>query len=375
MPHWVYRLSWVAGFVAWLAVGIPMLARLADGTNRSDPTLWVWFGSYLGFGLLFSSAAADLLGKLSPRTHQAILLLEVALVSTALLAYPGYSTTAILFILTTVHAINLWSLSQGLVLIGVQTLVMVLGLSLANRNWVEVGVTALAYLAFQFFALMSTEVAQREARAKEELGKVNAQLKATQALLGESSKVSERVRIARELHDLMGHQLTALSLNLEVASHTEGEKAKQHVVKAQQIARDLLEDVRGVVSSMRDSSVNLETALRALVESVPRPAIHLWLAPGLILENPEKAHTLVRCVQEIITNALRHAEANNLWISIQSSDQGIMVHARDDGRGTRKIQSGNGLVGMQERLEQFGGRLEVYSQPGEGFSVDAVLPV
>lgn len=373
--EWIYSLSWVAGLITWLAVGIPMVAGVLDGSHPlSNPAIGIWFICYLGFGALFTGSASGLLDRFGPRYHLISLWLEIALASIALLVYPYYGTAAILFILTAVHAINLWTLNQSLLLIGAQTLVMLGAFIRVNTNWLEVGVTVLAYMAFQFFALISTEIAQREARAKKELAQLNAELSAAQALLGESSKVSERVRIARELHDILGHQLTALSLNLEIASHTQGEKARVHLQKAQQIAKDLLADVRGVVSTMRDSHVNLDSALRALVEGVPKPAIHLVLEPGLAIEDPQKAHTLVRCVQEVITNTVRHSGAQNLWIRVEQSGEGIGIHARDDGRGSRDIQSGNGLQGMRERLEQFGGRLSVGSKPGEGFSVDAVLP-
>lgn len=298
--EWIYSLSWVAGVITWFAVGIPMGAGLLDGSiSLSSPAIAVWFACYVGFGLLFGIFASDLLERFSNRIHQAALWLEIVFASVALLVYPHYSTAAILFILTAVHAINLWTLGQSLLLIGGQTLLMLVAFIPTDANWVKTSMTVLAYMAFQFFALISTEIAQREARAKKELAKLNAELSAAQALLSESSKVSERVRIARELHDILGHQLTALSLNLEIASHTEGEKARGHLHKAQQIAKDLLLDVRGVVSTMRDSHVNLDMALRALVEGVPKPAIHLVLEPGLAIDDPQKAHTLVRCVQEV----------------------------------------------------------------------------
>lgn len=373
--EWIYSLSWVAGVITWFAVGIPMGAGLLDSSiSLSSPAIAVWFACYVGFGLLFGTFASDLQERFSNRIHQAALWLEIVFASVALLVYPHYSTAAILFILTAVHAINLWTLGQSLLLIGGQTLLMLVAFIPTDANWVKTSMTVLAYMAFQFFALISTEIAQREARAKKELAKLNAELSAAQALLSESSKVSERVRIAGELHDILGHQLTALSLNLEIASHTEGEKARVHLQKAQQIAKDLLSDVRGVVSTVRDSHVNLDSALRALVEGVPKPAIHLVLEPGLAIDDPQKAHTLVRCVQEVITNTVRHSGAQNLWIRVEQSEGGIAIHARDDGRGSKSIQSGNGLQGMRERLEQFGGRLSVYSEPGKGFGVDAVLP-
>jgi signal transduction histidine kinase len=80
-------------------------------------------------------------------------------------------------------------------------------------------------------------------------------------------------------------------------------------------------------------------------------------------------------VQEVVTNAVRHAQAANLWVTIEAGRTGVTVHARDDGRGVDRVRPGNGLTGMRERLEQAGGRLELSSRPGEGFELTAVLPL
>jgi signal transduction histidine kinase len=84
---------------------------------------------------------------------------------------------------------------------------------------------------------------------------------------------------------------------------------------------------------------------------------------------------VLRCVQEIITNAIRHAGANNLWIELSRTGNGIAIRARDDGRGTKELRPGHGLTGMRERLEQVGGRLEIETQTAKGFSVNAWLPL
>ncbi|MER3484112.1 MAG: sensor histidine kinase [Meiothermus sp.] len=371
--HWTINLGAVAGLVTWAAVGIPLVVGFFS--KPSGDRELVQLGAFLLFGLNFALVMFGGFRRLKPPYETLILPLQVVLATLAFLAHPSYDFLAVLFIINATHAANLWPPRWSLALVAAQALVIFAG-ELQNHNgmlWAVVLTTV--YTGFQLFAFITTEIAERELRAKQELAKLNAELKATQALLAESSRVGERVRIARELHDLIGHQLTALSLNLEVAAHTEGEKSKAHVGKAQAIAKDLLADVRGVVSAMREGNVNLEAALKALVGGVPKPAIHLSLALGLSLEEPEKAHTLVRCVQEIITNTVRHAGASNLWISIENTAQGVVIHAKDDGRGSRDIKAGNGLIGMRERLEGFGGHLDFRSKPGEGFVLDAMLPV
>jgi signal transduction histidine kinase len=79
-------------------------------------------------------------------------------------------------------------------------------------------------------------------------------------------------------------------------------------------------------------------------------------------------------VQEVITNALRHARAKNIWIALTQTDDGITMEARDDGRGAEQVGAGNGLSGMRARLEELGGRLRVASAPRREFVVSAWLP-
>ena len=84
---------------------------------------------------------------------------------------------------------------------------------------------------------------------------------------------------------------------------------------------------------------------------------------------------VLRCTQEIITNAVRHAGARNLWIHARRVDGGIAIDARDDGTGADAVVPGHGLRGMRERLAQHGGALEVQCRPGEGFHLRLVLPL
>src|SRR4030095_14137207 len=102
------------------------------------------------------------------------------------------------------------------------------------------------------------DVAMRETRARQELARVHAELRATQGLLAESVREAERVRISREVHDTLGHHLAALSVNLEVATHLAQGKAAEHVGQAHTLAKRLLADIRNVVGTLReDRAVDL----------------------------------------------------------------------------------------------------------------------
>ncbi len=142
------------------------------------------------------------------------------------------------------------------------------------------------------------------------------------------------------------------------------------------MARNLLGKVRDVVTTLREAGPSdLEGALKALSQSVPRPSIHVEISPGVRV-SPDQAHALMRCAQEAVTNAVRHSEASNLWLQVTKDTEGVRFVARNDGRARRTAASpGSGLLGMRERVEALDGRLAVRTGISFGFAVEAWLPV
>jgi signal transduction histidine kinase len=115
-----------------------------------------------------------------------------------------------------------------------------------------------------------------------------------------------------------------------------------------------------------------------MAAEIPRPRVHLVFPDGpddFAVEDAGLAHLLLRCCQEIATNAAKHAQAENLWLELVREGDSIGVRARDDGRGSEKVEDGRGLTGMRQRLEQAGGRLEIATGPGRGFAVSALVPL
>jgi signal transduction histidine kinase len=234
---------------------------------------------------------------------------------------------------------------------------------------------AFGYFAFQIFGFMTARIAHDEREARQALSEVNAELRVATGLLEMSSRSEERLRIARDLHDLIGHHLTALSINLEVASHLAEGPAKEQIEKSKSLTKLLLSDVRDVVSRLRDDErVDLGGALASLRDAVPSPAIHVD-ADGVAVAEPIVAQTALRAVQEIVTNAIRHSNARNLWLRVATADRALTVDARDDGGGTDRVVFGNGLRGMRERVHEAGGTLEIASIRGGGFEVHVRLPL
>jgi signal transduction histidine kinase len=122
-------------------------------------------------------------------------------------------------------------------------------------------------------------------------------------------------------------------------------------------------------------ALDLASALEALVAGVPEPRIALEFAPDFRVEEPDRAQVLLRCAQESVTNAIRHARARHLWLRFYRTADGEMaMEARDDGQGAALPAAGNGLNGMRERLARIGGRLSFHSAPGRGFWLEVRLP-
>lgn len=365
-----------AGLFLWFCAGIPILLTNVFFPQPLELTAYIaWILLHSLFGLMYWNLKQYL------PTHTAVSqrMLYLALLTCCALGISVVSQSPLGGILLLIIAAVLpWMLPVAQAVTWLVTQNVLLAITISRIPDVSISGASLEaglFLGISLFAFMSSVVAQRQSLARDELRKVNSELRATQVLLEENTRIAERVRIARELHDLVGHHLTALTLNLEVVTHLVDGRVLGHVQQAHSLAKLLLADVREVVSDMRQNDkVNLAEALHALVEGVPKPKIHLDLPAVEVMTEPQRAQVLLRCVQEMITNSVRHAQARNLWIRLSITRDGLAMSARDDGIGSAKVAAGNGLNGMAERLQQLGGKLEIETQPGAGFGLHAWLP-
>ena len=363
----------VAGLVTWLIAGVPVLADLVGQPERlGEPRYLLWTAAFILFGAAFWTV--NRLGNGYGRRFALLVAAQVLATLAAMAAFPN-GVGSVLLVITASQFAWLGSLRLAAALVAAQTAAaMAVGYA-GGWGALELLFNTGVYLGFQLFALFTAYTALKEAEGRAHLARLNAELRATQELLNESSRMAERVRLARELHDVVGHHLTALSLNLEVASHVAEGKALAHVQTSQALAKTLLAEVRGVVSTMREPiALDIARALTLLSGDIPTPRVHVTVAPDLEVDDPQRAQILLRCAQEAITNAVRHAGAKNLWLTVERTEHGVTLSARDDGRGAALFRGGNGLTGMRERLETLGGRLELDPNPGRGFALTATLP-
>lgn len=377
-----YGLDWFsfAAIATWIACGLWPISSIVSGRFAGGPAT--------AFLVAFAAYGAALIAMLVlPR--RAVFPLAVpyslAIVETVTGVFITFDTNRYLngtgmgLGLLVIVAAQLPYFTRGVRLWGwivAQTIAMMVVLTpTLGDATLEVVTFTLASLGFQAFAAASSILAISEGRARTNLARTNAELTATRELLAESSRTSERLRISRDLHDTLGHHLTALSLQLDVASRVADGKLAEHIHQAHAITRLLLSDVREVVSSLRETSrVNLAEAIRALAVQPVSAQVHLELPGTLHVDDAGRAEAILRAVQEILTNTARHARAANLWIRLEPSDAGVTLHARDDGRGVQTVVWGNGLRGMRERYEQHGGRVDAMPS-GSGFEIHAFMPI
>jgi signal transduction histidine kinase len=366
-----YHLARLTAWVTWMLVGIPEVVGMAlHGAGAGGAADWRWLVAYLAFGpTLYAPASV----RSSIRLQ--LVRLSVATLAPLVMVYVDPHSFA-----CTLWVIAAWELAIALPLRIM--LPWVLALSLAMATLLARGLTAryafqeiAIFCAFQVYALITAYVARSEGILKGQLAAANAELSSTHGLLDHSVRSDERLRISRELHDLIGHHLAALILNLEVARHKD-EDWRPHVLKAQDIAKRLLADVREVVKLLRTPKyTNLRPVLEQMVAEIPQIRIHLNVPEQMPIDDARLAEALLRVVQETVTNAIKHSQCSNLWLEIRARDGELEIRAEDDGRGASELRWGAGLTGIRERLEEIGGSISVKAGAGKGFRLQAHLPV
>lgn len=250
-----------------------------------------------------------------------------------------------------------------------------------TTTWLDQFGLLSSMLALHGLAFGLGRMAAAEAEKRRWLQAVLAEQLSGEHLLAEQMRYSERMQIARELHDLMGHHLTALNLQLQLGgallarSDTGG--AGQALARAEGVAAQLLADVRESVSQQRSSQrIDLSAALQALAEGIASTRIELALDDAARDLGPRTAHALLRCVQEGVTNSVRHAGARRVKVELRGDGADVTVCIDDDGRGApgwHEGRTGNGLSGMAERMTELGGQMRV-TRTSPGFRIELRCP-
>jgi signal transduction histidine kinase len=301
------------------------------------------------------------------------LLLMLTSMFTLLVLVPE-GTAPVLMVVFAVVAVLSLSVTQAVVLLVAANVVLAATVFLVWKAPAALQLL-LIYAGFQLFAGMASHAMRRARASANELREVNANLLATRSLLAESARESERLRLSRELHDVSGHKLTALKLNLAVLAKDETVGARREFQAVRSLADELLEDIRGVVSQLRrHEGIDLRNAFARLAEHLPSPQVHVEVADDARVEDAERAATLVRLAQEALTNSARHAGAQNVWLRLTRDGDRLQLVIEDDGNVSGPLRPGHGVLGMRERVAELGGELEIGNADRGGLRLCARLP-
>ncbi|WHM41239.1 sensor histidine kinase [Streptomyces sp. BPTC-684] len=215
------------------------------------------------------------------------------------------------------------------------------------------------------------------------LVRTTVELRQARATVAQLAANEERLRLARDLHDLLGHSLSLITLKSELAGRMlpdRPDQAAQQVADIEQVSRQALVDVREAVTGYRRATLTGElagarTALTAAGVAADLP-VAAELPPGL---PPGAGEALAWVVREAVTNVVRHSGARRCVITLgecQTLDGRFLeLKVADDGRGGSAVTAGNGLTGLAERLSEVAGKLEPSTQKGKGFTLTARVPL
>jgi signal transduction histidine kinase len=282
----------------------------------------------------------------------------------------------------------------GLLAAGILWLSSSLAFGLLGHDW-DVSSQATLLISFLFtfgFVAMIRELAVAHAAlegSNAELATAHTQLQEYSNQVEEFAAIRERNRIARDIHDTLGHALTLLTVQLETATQLEARgdpRLHGELLEARRVAKVCLTEVRYSVEALRPDEVSvdsLQEQLRRLVTEFEATCcetrVTLDLEEATHPLHPELGLTLYRCAQEALTNIRKHARATKVLLRLSTRDEQVELTVLDNGQGClpvhEQLVSGFGLLGMRERVALLDGTLRTGPEPRQGWRVEVLLPL
>ncbi len=314
------------------------------------------------------------------------------LVGILLFMVPGWTMFPVLYCILSAQAILFLSPNPGLIWIIVYVVVTAASFAIGIA-WQEGPTAVVLYGAINGFfgayanALLRADSARRESQALlAELQQAHRQLQEYSLRAEEMAVVEERNRLAREMHDTIGHRLTVASVQLEGAQRlcpTDPERAASMVGTVREQVREALGELRSAVATLRapvEADLQLRSSLQRLTtdfEAATGITIHRVLPDEMPPLPDTHRLSIYRTVQEALTNVQKHASASQVWLVLTTSDSAITLLVSDDGQGVSLSaeRAGFGLRGLRERAEQLDGELYLEPRQGGGTQLSLRLPL
>jgi len=362
----------IAALSTCLAVLIVSMVWLSNADYYyRELVYWMLLG-FIVFTASFCLVTADSLN--ADNRLRVNILLVIMLVSAfgLMLLFP----LSFLSILTIIWISVFSRFYRGLATISTLVGVMAVWYGIFGFYWQEdhAGFQLLLYSTFHGFALLMGYQTQQAEAAKQKAEALNAELVVANKMIEEFAKDTERTRIARDLHDLLGHHLTALIINLQVVGHKSEGQNKEDILECHRLAKLLLSDVREAVSKLRETNeLGFNQMLEEVVSTVPRLKVTTHFEANIAVEDTHVIRELLCCVQEMITNTLRHSSADALTIESKIRENTYQIAVSDNGKVRKQYVEGNGIKGIRERAEHLGGGLSI--DTSNGFACLITIPM
>jgi signal transduction histidine kinase len=233
------------------------------------------------------------------------------------------------------------------------------------------------------FMIAFTQLARSERRAREDLQKANTQLAEYAGQVEQLATVRERNRLAREVHDTLGHYLTVINVQLEIVTRlidSNPARAKEAAAKAKELASEGLSEVRRSVSALRPSPLEdkpLPEAIRSLIEASRDAGLMVTFEQtGAVRSlSPEMETVLYRAAQESLTNIRKHAHASAANVCLTYDMSVIRLRVRDNGMGRKGDEDNVGLSALRERVATLNGTVLAENHLEGGFVLEVTLPI
>ncbi|HTX79530.1 MAG TPA: sensor histidine kinase [Longilinea sp.] len=241
---------------------------------------------------------------------------------------------------------------------------------------------SLDFLAAIIFVAIFTRVSVNEQQARCQLAEANRKLREYAARAEELATTQERNRLAREIHDGLGHYLTAINIQIEAAQaimSQDSAQAAASMSKAQTLTQEALTEVRRSVAALRADPL-VTKPLPATIQDLLNELATAGIQVEFVLKGearplqPQVELALYRIAQEALTNVRKHAQASQVVLTLEYQPDIVNLTIQDNGIGSRAPEGGFGLVGLRERAHLLGGIVDTHSVPGESFTLEAKLP-
>jgi signal transduction histidine kinase len=352
------RFAWAAGLLAAFAAILALIFHTENASGK---------GSFLAAALAASAIGVAIMAVGATPIFGAILF----------------------FVLCTIVGMRL-SLGVAIVWVGGATAALLVCLLVSgDRDWLPTIVS----FSVGFFAFIAFSVAfRRSLQARAESQQLLAELMSAQGRLRDMAIMGERQRLAREMHDAVGHRLTAAAVLLEGAARLirpEPDRATRLVETSRAQVRQGLDELRAAVSALHadnQGTQSLADVLSALVDVFAQGAearVTLDLPAGVAEPEPDRKRVIVRTAQEALTNVQKHAAATRIELALRIEGSAYVLTCRDNGRGPAAAQdaqaapggTGYGLGNLRARAAEFGGTVDLEPGPDGGALLRLTLPV